>query len=176
MSPPNHVEAVHRVARTAQIVLAAGAALPLLPLAMVLVFDPPAPPAAPGREMLFGLSFMTLIAVATGVVGLVLSFIAPALIVSGVLKRLAERPSSPSADAEALLSLYQTQLIIASGLTEGTAFFPLIIYAFEPHSATIRTAAILVAALLSRYPTVDRIHAWIDDQSARLARLRRKSR
>lgn len=176
MSPPNHVEAVQRVARTAQIALGAGAALPLLLLALVVFFDPAGPPPAAGRGSLFGVPFLTLTAVVSGAIGLVLSFVAPGMIVAGMLKRLAEFPPSRTDDADALLSLYQTQLIIASGLTEGTAFFPLLIYAFEPHSWTLRTAAILVAVLLSRFPTADRIHDWLDDQSARLARLRRKPR
>lgn len=187
MATPNNAEDVRRVARTAQILLAVAAALPLLLLAMVLIIEPPGPPRAPEPGGLLGLPFLTLTAVVSGAVGLVLSFLAPALIVANVLKRRAETPAEhlapmdpweeglnlPASDDEALLQLFQTQLLIASGLTEGTAFFPLLVYAFEPHPLTLGSGALLIAVLLSRFPTLDRVHGWLDDQSARLARIRR---
>lgn len=165
------------------------AALPLLFLATVLMLAPPGPRPAAGPNRFLGLPFLTLTAVVAGVVGLALSAVAPAWIVAAVLKRRAATPADrlapmdpwgeglnlPASDDDALLQLYQTQLLIASGLTEGTAFFPLLIHAFEPHPLTLGVGALLIAAMLSRLPTLNRVHRWLDRQSARLDRLRREA-
>lgn len=162
------------------------AALPLLLLAMVLIIEPPGPPPAPAPGRFLGPPFLTLTAVVSGALGLILSWLAPRLIVANVLKRRARTPHEelapmdpwqeglnlPASDDDALLQLFQTQLLISSGLTEGTAFFPLLVYAFEPHPLTLKVGALLIAVLLSRFPTLNRVHGWLDHQSARLERLR----
>jgi len=188
MTTLDNAEAVRGAARMAQIIVGSLAMGLLVFLAIVLfVIEPTGPPAGPERANPLGLPLLTLVATVFGTVGLVLSFLAPGLMISNGLKQIAERPPGdpaptdpwnegptlPANDVGALLPLYQTQLIIASALTEGAAFFALIAYMIERHPLALGLAALLIAVLLSRFPTLDRVHGWLDDQSARLARIRR---
>jgi len=188
MSTLNNADAVQTVTRTAQILVAAMAGGPLLFLAVVLlVIEPTGPPPGPNQGNPLGLPLLTLLATVFAIGALFLSFVAPGMVVGNGLKQIAERPPGdpaptdpwkegptlPSNDVGALLPLFQTQLIIASALIEGAAFFALIAYMLERHPLALGITAFLIATLLSWLPTLDRVHAWLDDQSARLSRLRR---
>lgn len=187
MSTLNNAEAVRNITRTSQIIVAALAGGVLVFLAIVLVIETDQPAPAAGQNNPLGLPMLTLIAVVFGVVNVVLSLLVPGVMVGNGLKQLVERPPGdpaptdpwkegptlPSNDVGGLLPLFQTQLIIASALVEGSAFLALIAYMMERHPLALGIAAVLVVVLLSRFPTLDRVHGWLDDQSARLAELRR---
>ncbi len=188
MTTLDNAEAVRGVTRMTQIIVGSLALGLLVFLTIVLfVIEPTGPPAGPDRANPLGLPLLTLLAVVFGVVALVLSFLAPGMVIAGGLKQIAERPPGdpaptdpwkegptlPANDVGGLLPLFQIQLIIASALTEGAAFFALIAYMVERHPFALGLAALLIVVLLSRFPTLDRVHGWLDDQSARLANLRR---
>lgn len=188
MTTLNNVEAVRNFTRTSQIIVAALAGGLAVFLAVVLLFiEPSGPPAGPGRGNPLGLPFLTLVALGFAIFGVILSLVAPGLVVNNGLRQIAERgpgeaaptdpwkegPSLPANDVGALLPLFQTQLIIASALVEGAAFFALIAFMVERHPLAMGIAVLLIAVLLSRFPIVDRVQGWLDDQSARLARIRR---
>lgn len=187
MTMLNNLEAERSVTRTTQIIVAALAGGLLVFLAIVLIVEPPGPPAGPGRDNPLKLPFLTMIAVGIGIACLIMSFVAPGLLVSNGLKQLVERPPGepaptdpwkegptlPSNDVGGLLRLFQTQLIMASALVEGAGFFALIAYMIDRHPVALGFGAFLIAALLARFPTFERVHGWLDDQSARLSRLRR---
>lgn len=145
------------------------------------------PAAAANQPTILGLPLLTALAVGFGVITLVASVVVPRLMVEGGLRAIAggsttddtkltdtgERQVYPANDVGRLLPLYQTQLIVASALNEGGAFFGLIAYMLEGNPAALATAGVLVAVLLSRFPVADRVRGWLDAHLERLAELRR---
>ncbi|WP_337175984.1 hypothetical protein [Paludisphaera sp.] len=144
-------------------------------------------PAAANQPTILGLPLLTALALGFGVITLVASFVVPRLMVEGGLRAIAggsttdetkltetgERQVYPANDVGRLLPLYQTQLIVASALNEGGAFFGLLAYLIEGNPAALATAGVLVAVLLSRFPVADRVRGWLDAHLERLAELRR---
>lgn len=175
MSTTDNAASVQNLARVMQIIVGAMAAGLVVFLAIVLVMERIDPPGGPDRAFILGLPMMTLLAVIFGFTCPLMSFVIPGLIADGGLKQLANRAptAEPADDAAAIGQLFQTRLIIASALIEGAAFLALIAYMLEHHPVALGVAVALIAVLLSRIPTLDRVQGWMDEQTARLARLRR---
>ena len=112
-----------------------------------------------------------------GLSALVMSYVLPGVLVNSGRRQIARERKIPEAgkslsltaqasDPGRLLSLYQIQLIVGSALAEGGAFFALIAYMLERHPAALGMAAVLLAALMTRFPTRDRVVGWLDRQLA----------
>ena len=184
----DETDAVQAVVRNTQIVVGALAAgvIVFCILVTTVLSDGRRPAAAPGPDIL-GMPLLTALAVINGVVLAVASLVVPKIVVDGGLRAVAKGPSLddmkltesgqrqvyPASDVGRLLPLFQTQLIIASALNEGAAFFGALAYMLEGRAAALAVAGAMVALLLSRFPTLDRVQGWLDVQLDRLASLRR---
>jgi|SRR5208337_428255 len=131
--------------------------------------------AAPGNS---SLPVITYLAVALGLILLILSFVVPKVIVAQARRQMAlEGPTAitkggpsepkqlyPASYTGKLALIYQTQLIICAGMREGAAFFATIAYMVERNPLALATAIVLLGALVARFPTSDRVNAWLDRQ------------
>ncbi|HMF38150.1 MAG TPA: hypothetical protein VKF17_16005 [Isosphaeraceae bacterium] len=190
MSDMTDLDALQPIIRTCQTIVGAmimGVATFLaiaLFVTQVAVNPAPAPPgggaggaaiAAPGDS---SLSVITYLAVASGLIVLVLSFVVPKINIARARRQIALAgpiattegvPSEPKQLYPAgytgkLAQLYQTQLIIGSAMLEGAAFFATIAYMVERNPIALATAIVLLGALIARFPTSDRVNAWLDRQ------------
>ena len=115
------------------------------------------------------LPIITYMALAMGAAVLGLSFVIPQVAVSQARRQIAKgtapKPGKTAEeDATSLLPIYQTQLIIGAALLEGGAFFATIAYMLERKPLALAAAGVLLAVLLTRFPTVDRVRGWLDRQ------------
>jgi hypothetical protein len=194
MSDMNDPDVIQPITRTCQIIVGALIMGVVFFLAITMFLVSPAMNPAPvpaggeaGGAALLGpagpeLPLITYIAVALSVAGLVLSFIVPNIFVTNARRQIAKgtwtppatRDPSPPAriypagDTGKLAMLYQTQLIIGSALCEGMAFFATIAYLLERNPMALVTAIVLIGGLIARFPTADRVNAWLDQQQSKL--------
>jgi hypothetical protein len=137
-------------------------------LAPVLAEAGPAGAAAPAPPPA-GLPIISYIALAMAVSVLVLSFVVPKLIVSNARSQIAKGTApktgkAEEAEAAEFLPVYQTQLIIGAALLEGGAFFAAIAYMLERSPLALVAAGVLLGLLVTRFPTTERVRAWIEKQ------------
>lgn len=184
MATLSNAEAVQSITRVSQIIVGAMVGGLLFFLAMVLVIGRDEPPADWNGPT--GPPMLTVVAFFIASAGLVLTFLAPSFVVAKGLKRLArlgpedlamqdpwkEGGALPATDVGALLQLFQTQTIIAAALAEGPAFLALIAYMIDGGPLPLGISGLLIVAMMVRFPTIDRVHVWLDEQLARLNRLR----
>jgi hypothetical protein len=176
----DETDAIQTTVRTSQIIvgaLASGVAF-FGVLVLTVLSDQTAAPSPNG---------LTFMAVAFGVISLVLSIIMPVILVDSGLRGIVrgttpdetkptesgQRHIYPASDVGRLLPLFQTQLIVASALNEGGAFFGFLAYMLEGQTLALAVAGVLVAVILSRFPTTDRVQGWLDARLQRLDALRR---
>jgi hypothetical protein len=186
----NNPDALEQPVRVLQIIVAAMAMGVLTFLAIVVLLVPraivPEGPAGAGGQgiNLGGMQIITLAALFMGASALVLSNMVPALVVARGRSQIAREklvPDDPSklppiaqpTDAGRLLALYQNQLIIGAALAEGGAFFSVIAYMLERHPVALGLAIVLLGSLLIKFPTRDRVAAWLDQQLALVLEERR---
>jgi len=131
--------------------------------------------AAPGDS---SLPVITYLAVASGLIVLVLSFVVPKINIARARRQIAlagpiattegvppePKQLYPAGYTGKLAQLYQTQLIIGAAMLEGAAFFATIAYMLERNPIALATAIVLLGALVARFPTSDRVNAWLDRQ------------
>jgi hypothetical protein len=138
---------------------------------------------AAGDGALVG-TLITYMAVGWAVVAIPLSFGVPALIAKQQRKQIASgswapgvqqagpgaqlRPESWNTDSGKLAAVYQQQLIIAAALVEGAAFFTGIAYMLGRNPIALGVTLLLVAILLLRFPTIQRVERWIERQQEKL--------
>ena len=190
MSDMTDPDALQPIIRTCQIIVGAmimGVATFLaiaLFVTQVAVNPAPAPPgggaggaaiAAPGDS---SLPVITYLAVASGLIVLVLSFVVPKINIARARRQIAlagpiattegvppePKQLYPAGFTGKLAQLYQTQLIIGAAMLEGAAFFATIAYMLERNPIALATAIVLLGALVARFPTSDRVNAWLDRQ------------
>ncbi|MGA2703274.1 MAG: hypothetical protein ABSH35_19540 [Isosphaeraceae bacterium] len=190
MSDMTDPDALQPIIRTCQIIVGAmimGVATFLaiaLFVTQVAVNPAPAPPgggaggaaiAAPGDS---SLPVITYLAVASGLIVLVLSFVVPKINIARARRQIAlagpiattegvppePKQLYPAGYTGKLAQLYQTQLIIGAAMLEGAAFFATIAYMLERNPIALATAIVLLGALVARFPTSDRVNAWLDRQ------------
>jgi hypothetical protein len=127
---------------------------------------------------------LTWIAVAFAVMSLPMSFVVPGLIAQQNRRAIAAGtwpPASQRAATDRLIGpkesqtstgqlamVYQTQLIIASALNEGPAFFAGIVYLIGKDMIALGVGVLLIAVLASKFPTRDGVARWIDEQQEKL--------
>ncbi len=190
MSDMTDPDALQPIIRTCQIIVGAmimGVATFLaIALFVTQVAVNPAPPppgggaggaaiAAPGDS---SLPVITYLAVASGLIVLVLSFVVPKINIARARRQIAlagpiatiegvppePKQLYPAGYTGKLAQLYQTQLIIGAAMLEGAAFFATIAYMLERNPIALATAIVLLGALVARFPTSDRVNAWLDRQ------------
>ena len=174
MSDMTDPDALQPLTRTCQIIVAALIMGVVIFLAIILLFLPaqglmaPAPGGgAPGPAPAEpALPLITYIAVAIGLADLALSFVVPSFSVAKLRRQIArgELPKIKGDDTGALAQVYQTQLIIGAAMLEGGAFFAAIAYMLERQTMAAAMALVLLVVLAARFPTGDRIRAWLDHQ------------
>lgn len=187
MSEPDAVQPTLRVCQIIVIALIMGV---LFFLAIITLVVPPLVNPAPalpvegaGEAAIAGpgnspLVVITYLAVAVGLADLVLSFVIPKLNTDQARRRLAQKgPSAsttgvpseskqlgPAGDTGKLPPIYQTQLIVGAAMLEGGAFFAAIAYMLDRNPIALVTAIVLLCVLASRFPTSNRVTAWLDRQ------------
>ena len=197
MSDVPDPDSIEPVTRTCQIIVGAlvMGVLTFLAIVVFLNVGPGNPAAGPGiggaALPLPGggsLPLMTALAVVLGIIGLVMSFTVPHVFVAGTRRTIARevppattphKPSEPAlvypaGDTGRLLPVYTTQLILGAAINEGMAFFAAIAYMLERHPVALGTAIVLLGGLIARFPTADRVNAWLDQQLEQL-RIERQS-
>lgn len=184
VSTLSNIEAVQSVTRALQAIVGAliGGVVVFLAAAVAIAWGDQ----AADWDGPMGPPTVTLIAILLGVAGLVLSIVAPSLIVGKGLKRLAQRGPEdlavqdpwkeggalPATDVGALLPLFHRQLLIAETLLVGAAFFAILAHMIDGGALPVGLAGVLIAAALVRFPTPSAVNTWIDEQKAKLIRLR----
>lgn len=118
---------------------------------------------------------LTYIAVGYAICSLAGAAVIPRFIGTQRLRSVAhgeERPSaadtvSPPAEIEdlgSLLGVYQTRTIIRCAILEGAAFLCLVSYLIEHQLITVLAAAVLLAAILISFPTLNGTQRWLANQ------------
>jgi hypothetical protein len=129
---------------------------------------PPQPAADVGRVI-------TWMAVGIAALALPLSFVVPVVITNQGRRAIATGKPAPApnpdfgadtdqSDTGRLAGLYMNQLIIGAAQAEGAAFFTAIAYMLGKDPIALGAAIVLVAAILVRFPTDERVARWIDRQ------------
>jgi hypothetical protein len=97
-----------------------------------------------------------------------LSLLLPSIMTRNALRQIAAR-ESPLAD---LLPLRQTTLIVGLALLEGVAMVGCIAFLLECHAVDFIVVGLVLALMLARFPTRNRVRAWLARQLAVLEELR----
>lgn len=137
----------------------------------------PAPAARPGQEPQM---FLTGIAFLFAVPAALASVLVPSFLVRTTRRQIGKGtwkpargtsevapeplPPGPAGERLALLMLYQNQMIVGAALNEGAAFFALVATMIERKDAALALALVLIAGVAARFPTRERVLAWIDRQ------------
>jgi hypothetical protein len=99
---------------------------------------------------------------------LLAQFVIPRLVEATVRKGIVRNPppsgTTLPGDYSALSALYQTRLLIAEALLEGPAFFALIAYLVEGQWPALAVAVLLLLFLVSKFPTMTGLTAWLEQQ------------
>jgi hypothetical protein len=91
----------------------------------------------------------------------------------GIVSRNALRPLAASASpVDGLMALRQTTLIIGLALLEGAAMLACIAFFLECHVIDLIVVGLALAFMAARFPTRNRVHAWLAQQQAALEELR----
>jgi hypothetical protein len=131
------------------------------------------------------LPIITYCALAFAVVLLPLSFLVPVLVTDRSRQQMAQGKAPPSLGGGAagsrtgaglpatetgmLAALYPANHLIGAALTEGAAFFAAVAYLVERNPLALGVALLLVVVLIARFPTIERVERWIDQQREKLS-------
>jgi hypothetical protein len=77
-------------------------------------------------------------------------------------------------DVLRLLFVLQTSLIIGLALLEGVALLGVMAYLIEAEPFVLGVVAVVIVVMLARFPTENRVRAWLDQQTERLASMRQE--
>ena len=127
------------------------------------------------------LPLITYIALAFAIVALPMSVFVPSLIAKqqreaiarGQSASITTPPSGISPDALSKPAVrwplaYLNQLIIGAALNEGAAFLAAVAYLVEKNPIALAVALALIAAIIARFPTTNRVERWIERQQEKL--------
>jgi hypothetical protein len=123
---------------------------------------------------------LTLIAVGFLAACTPLAFIFPTMITRGTLRQMLARESvNPPYDPEEmhptggskLWEVRQTTMIVGLALLEGTAFTGCIAYLMDANPLALGVVAVAVFLMLGKFPTEQRVRAWLERQAAELNRM-----
>jgi hypothetical protein len=96
-----------------------------------------------------------------------LSLVLPGLVTTNSLRQLATSTSA----VDRLLALRQTTLIIGLALVEGAAMLACIAFFLECHVLDLVVVGLALILMLARFPTRNRVRAWLAQQLAALEEL-----
>jgi hypothetical protein len=108
---------------------------------------------------------ITYAALAAAVTAIFAAFLVPNLFAGGLRKSFANAPEKNEIRSAA--QIYQTLLIIRCALLEGAAFFCLVSYMLERQTITLAASLMLLVFLLTQFPTLSRVEAWVENEFAR---------
>jgi len=100
----------------------------------------------------------------------ILQAVIPEMQTAAARRRVATQ--QPGADAVALLGVYRSRVIVGAAMCEGGAFFAVIAYMIEGHTAILIVALLLVVLILVRWPSEERLRMWLVAQYEKIAQLR----
>lgn len=121
-------------------------------------------------------NLITLIMLAFAALTILARFVVVGSLTKNGRKRIAagtyQRPYPPlpadAGDADQLLSVYSTRLLISAALCEGPAFALTIAYLLEGNVYAMVAAILLVFGILAHFPTRSGLEDWISQQLLRL--------
>jgi hypothetical protein len=127
---------------------------------------------------------ISLMAVAMLSVMAPLAFIVPRIqtrsalrrIVAGTwtIRQLGVPPEVYATDGGKLMSVRQTTLIVGLAYLQGSAFFGCIAYLLEAQSFVLGVIGVAVVLMLCKFPTRERVRAWLERQANALDELRQQ--
>ena len=79
-----------------------------------------------------------------------------------------ERSDAARPQLTGLPAAFLTQLIVGAAMNEGAAFFALVAYLIEKNPIALGLAVVLIAGVISRFPTTGRVERWIEQQQEKL--------
>ena len=80
----------------------------------------------------------------------------------------AQRPEAVGTAPSGLCGVYLNQLIIGAAINEGAAFFAGVAYLLERNPIALAVALVLIAGVIARFPTANRVERWIEQQQEKL--------
>jgi hypothetical protein len=116
-------------------------------------------------------NLISLLGLTMAAVVVILSFAIPQTMTAGQRRIAAKAKKSGSVSPHESFSfamMYMTGMIIGMALLEGGAFFNGICFLLEGHAPNLIVAAVLVLLILARFPTLNGIETWTEDQRRRL--------
>jgi len=129
---------------------------------------------------------LTMIGAAMAGVLFVVRCVLPSMMVSAQRPQLAERlpdgPLEPTAEGQRdadsaafhpLYGLFQTKTILAAALLEGPALLNLVAFMFEGHQISLIITGVLIALLLTLFPTAASVESWVEGEIAAIEQMRR---
>jgi hypothetical protein len=173
---------IAKITRTLQIILAglASGVIMFGVIAVLLATREAAPQNGAAKTLL-----LTYIAAAFAFVSLAVAWVLPSAIAGSQLRSLVigtagraganGSPSSPVADLSkvgALANMFQTRAIIGASILEGAALLNLIAYLIEQQPLSLMMAGMLVACMLSQFPTIRKMGRWIESELKTIEQLR----
>jgi hypothetical protein len=177
-------DAIRPIAIQGQIIVGGLLAGLLCFLVITTVIDVgPKPAAAPGAAAVEPpMPIFTYLAVASGVMLLPMSFVVPVLVskkqrqamLSGQTAGGASPTTAPGVPWGAKTPIggfpaaFLIQLVMGCAISEGAAFFALVAYLLEKNPLALTMALVLIAAIISRFPTSGRVGRWIEQQEEKL--------
>ena len=180
MSHANHA-IPSQVLRTMQIV-AGALLLGLLTFLLIVSVITPHGGQGPNPATDLPSPVLLLAAAAMGIFCVPASFVLPNMITRAALRQIVagewKAPAGanvrpPETDADKLLMVRQTTMIIGLAMLEGTGFFSAIIYMLTGQVIVLTVVAVVVALMLARFPTQAKVSAWLEQQMQALTDLQR---
>ena len=115
------------------------------------------------------LPILTLVSVFFLLTQALLAGFLPGVLTRATQQRLAAAPADEAADADRLLAVRYTAIIIALALLESAALFGCIAYMLEAQPLALAVVAGAALLMLLRFPTAARLRAWLTRELGRLA-------
>jgi len=93
----------------------------------------------------------------------------PGVLTRATQRRLAAAPPAKAADADGLLAVRHTALVLSLVLLEGATVLGAVAYMLEAHALALAVVVGAVLMMLLRFPTEARVRAWLNRELGRLA-------
>ena len=136
----------------------------------------------PEKDVDPGAQLNTMMAAGAAVLALFASVLVPKIqrdkMRQGIIEGKSWGPHPPAAvakdlgDVGSLTSVYQTTLIVGAALLEGAAFYNLFAYLLERQTISVVCTAILIVAMLLKFPTRNAVQNWVEEELKRVAEIR----
>lgn len=146
--------------------------------AFVLVFQ--------GIDLQADLGVLTLVAIILGCSNAPLSFFVANQVSTHQIQQIIDDNSGvqardkldgtpPSDQLQRLAQVFQTKTLIACAVLDGAAFFALVALLLEDHVASLAVAAVMLALILSHFPSSAGVTHWIEQRRQHIEHFRQLS-